>query len=232
MSPDLARGGRNEVRTVTAGAFPSNCYICTTDGDSDCFLVDPGLDGPAIDRELTARGLEPRFVFCTHGHFDHAGSAAFFQKKYGAAVLMHEADMKTLKSSNFLLMAVKIPQRIEQPEVTLIESDGFALSIGGTELRYHHAPGHTPGSCVIQFGSSLFTGDTIYARGVGLSKLPGENPATLRASILALWDTLPGSAIVYPGHGNAAPFESIRESNGALRAFLGLPQRHGEGSAA
>jgi glyoxylase-like metal-dependent hydrolase (beta-lactamase superfamily II) len=128
-------------------------------------------------------------------------------------------------------MVVKIAQRIEHPEVTPIEGD-FALAIGDATLRYHHAPGHTPGSSVIEFGAALFTGDTIYRSGVGLSNLPGENPDLLRASILALWDTLPGSAIVYPGHGKAASFDSIRENNVALRDFLRLPPSHREGSAA
>jgi hydroxyacylglutathione hydrolase len=224
-------GDAAAVFTVTAGAFPSNCHVCIAGGPGQCFLIDPGLDGAAIDRELKARGLTPRHVFCTHGHFDHAGSAAFFQKKYGAAVHLHEADLKTLKTSNFLLMAVKIPQRIELPEVTPIEDD-FAISIGDATLRYHHAPGHTPGSCIIAFGAALFTGDTIYRSGVGLSKLPGEDPDLLRASIRRLWDTLPGAATTYPGHGSAASFASIRENNGALRAFLGLPQPDGEGRAA
>jgi glyoxylase-like metal-dependent hydrolase (beta-lactamase superfamily II) len=229
MCPDFAHRSGPEIRIVTAGAFPSNCYIGTTAGERDCFLVDPGLGGSAIDEALSLLQLEPRYVFCTHGHFDHAGSAAFFQKKYGAQVLMHVDDMKTLRSSNFLLMALKIPTRIELPEVTPVEGADFSLPLGGAELRYRHAPGHTPGSCVIEYGSSVFTGDTIYRSGVGLSQLPGEDTARLRASILALWDTIPGSATLYPGHGKPASFDSIRSGNTALRDFLGLP--HTGGSA-
>jgi glyoxylase-like metal-dependent hydrolase (beta-lactamase superfamily II) len=72
-------------------------------------------------------------------------------------------------------MAFKLASRIEQPtEITAVVS-GQSVDVAGHALTFHGAPGHTPGSCIIEFGSALFTGDTIYARGVGLSHLPGES---------------------------------------------------------
>jgi glyoxylase-like metal-dependent hydrolase (beta-lactamase superfamily II) len=170
---------------------------------------------------MAEHGLRPHQVFCTHGHFDHAGSAAYFQKKYGCQVFMHRADARTLKSSNFLLMVLKIAHKIEQPEVTYID-DGFSIDVGGNALRYLFAPGHTPGSCVVELGSAWFTGDTIYSRGVGLSQLPGENVELLKTSIRGLWERLTSERTVYPGHGNAADGASVRSENRALLKFLGL----------
>ena len=215
--------------SVTGGAFPSNTYICAADVPGGCILVDPGLDGPGIDTALTERGLAPRWVFCTHGHFDHAGSAAFFQKKYGAEVFLHKADTKTLKASNFLLMALKIPCRIEMPgRVTEIDDD-FVRDIGGVPLRYHGAPGHTPGSSIIGFGDRFFTGDTVYGRGVGLSGLPGEDRDALRRSILRLWSLFEGDATVHPGHGRSATAVAVRTDNLPLLQFLGLADSGLEG---
>jgi glyoxylase-like metal-dependent hydrolase (beta-lactamase superfamily II) len=221
---ERSQGGPNRdgVHRVTGGVFPSNSYVCAANIPGGCFLVDPGLDARLIDRALTERGLEPRKVFCTHGHFDHVGSAAYFQRKYGSEVYLHKNDMKTAKACNFLLMAFKIPARVEMPQFTLIEGDDFTCDIGGAPLRYHAAPGHTPGSCVIEFGESLFTGDSLYAHGVGLSSLPGENLDMLRKSLLSLWDRLPEGSWVYPGHGENALFGEIRLRNTALCDFLGL----------
>src|SRR5438552_9097969 len=119
---------------VTGETFPSNTYVCFL--GPECFLVDPGLDADPIDEVLRAHGISPGFVFCTHGHFDHAGSAAFFQKKYDARVFMHVDDIKTLKASNFLLMAFRIPCRIELPEVEKVMGSDFSMTVGGKELRY------------------------------------------------------------------------------------------------
>lgn len=214
------------VRQVDRGVWqvlnqihPSNTYICAT-GEGACFLVDPGTDAEAIDRALAGLGLEPRHIFCTHGHFDHAGSAAFFQEKYGAPCRLHGADLKTLRASNFLMMAFRIPFSMAMPRVE--EAEGLALRLGDEDLRVIPAPGHTPGSCLFQYGPRLFTGDTLYARGVGLSKLPGGDAGRLKATLLALWDQLPGEAMVFPGHGECDTFARIRTENRPLLAFLGL----------
>jgi len=187
-------------------------------------LIDGGLDPAAIDLAAQELTLTPSAVFCTHGHFDHAGSAAFFQRKYGVPVYLHGADLKLLKASNFLLMAFKMASRIEQPsEITTVAS-GQSIDVAGFALTFHGTPGHTPGSCVIELGSALFTGDTIYTNGVGLSHLPGEEPETLKQSILAFWPRLTAERIVYPGHGGYASGADVRLSNLALLEFVGLLQ--------
>ena len=134
---------------------------------------------------------------------------------------MHEADARTLKTSNFLLMAFKIQEKIELPQVTYI-NDQFSIEINGQVLRFLFTPGHTPGSCVIELGSAWFTGDTIYSQGVGLSKLPGENTELLKSSICGLWDRLTSDRTIYPGHGEVTDGASVRGQNRSLLGFLGL----------
>jgi glyoxylase-like metal-dependent hydrolase (beta-lactamase superfamily II) len=184
-------------------------------------LIDAGLDGLTIDAELSELGLRPNAVFCTHGHFDHTGSASHFQKKYDCRVFVPKADEKLMKASNFLLMAMKLKHRVVLPEATLVEVNHVA-NIGGTSLRYLPAPGHTPGSCIIEFGSAWFTGDTLYARGIGLSHLPGEDQELLKQTILSYWDDLTPERTIYPGHGNAASGLLVRTGNTALLDFLGM----------
>jgi len=218
--------GGGVVWRLTSGEFPSNAYICAADVPGGAILIDGGLDPQAIDAAFIALGLAPYQVFCTHGHFDHAGAAAFFQKKYGAQVYLHKADVRTLKASNFLLMAFKLASRIEVADCTAVDG-GEAIAVGegdgAASVIFHAAPGHTPGSCLLELGDALFTGDTIYCRGVGLSQLPGENPDTLKASILAHWPLLSAERTIYPGHGRCASGAWVRANNQPLLQFLGLP---------
>lgn len=208
------------IWVVTGGSFPSNSYICKADLPGGAILVDANLDAAAIDAALQALRLLPHAVYCTHGHFDHLGSAAFFQRKYGAPVFLHRADLKTAQINNFLLTALKRSERIELPEFTYVD-DGHTEKLGAELLSFIHLPGHTPGSCAIAIGQNLFTGDTIYSRGVGLSKLPGERPDLLRESILRLWERL-DDWMVHPGHGESSSGATIRAANSALKAFLQL----------
>jgi glyoxylase-like metal-dependent hydrolase (beta-lactamase superfamily II) len=208
------------LRRITAGEFPSNCYVVPLNAGR-CAVIDPGLDGPAIEAALAQLELAPAAVLCTHGHFDHAGSAALLQRRHGCPVYLPAADLQTLRSSNFLLMAFRLKTRIELPEVTPVDPALAAdVQVESEAFTFHAAPGHTPGSCVIQFGDNLFTGDTLYANGVGLSKLPGEVPAQLRRTLRALFARFPGHALAHPGHGGSASLASIAQNNAALQRFL------------
>ena len=211
------RGG--SVWCITSGEFPSNSYFCETNTTGGGILIDAGLDGIAIDEQISAIGLRPDKIFCTHGHFDHIGSTDYFQRKYGCQIFLHKGDAKIIKSNNFLLMALKINRKIIIPQVTLVD-DQFELEIDGYPIKFKPTPGHTPGSCVIEFGDAWFTGDTIYARGIGLSGLPGENTKQLRQSILNLWSSLTPEITIFPGHGNSANGANVRSQNIALNQFL------------
>jgi glyoxylase-like metal-dependent hydrolase (beta-lactamase superfamily II) len=208
------------VRRVLNGVFASNCYLVPTGVGDECVVIDPGLDAQVIERALAEFALRPRAVLCTHGHFDHAGSAAALQQRHDCAVYLHEADSKTLASSNFLLMALRIPARVEQPRVQSVSRGDLEISVGERRFVFHPTPGHTPGSCLIECGDALFTGDTLYSRGIGLSRLPGENAEQLRASILAAWDRFGDDVVVHPGHGDPARLGWIKQHNQALRRFL------------
>lgn len=207
---------------VTAGAYPSNCYIVATDIPGTAVLVDAGMEPLPVEAALDALGLRPLAIFCTHGHFDHIGGTDHFQRRFDLPVYLHAADHKIARSSNMLLLLLGMSQRITLPRFNLVE-DGFTAAFGSRELVYRHAPGHTPGSCTIALGRDLFTGDTLYARNMGPAPTPGEKPEQLRASILAMWDGL-DDVTVHPGHGPSAAGRDLRSGNMAVRAFLGLDQ--------
>ncbi len=211
------RGGK--IWKVNGGALPSNSFIVEAAVPGGCILIDTCLDGLLIDAALQEKGLVPHQIFCTHGHFDHIGSANLFQDKYGCEVFIHLKEEKIAKSSNFLLMACKIDQRITLPRFTYIDNQ-FTYRLGNEILTFVHVPGHTPGSCIIDLGDIWFTGDTIYSRGIGLSSIPGSSTEDLRNSINVVWDELDTSRIIYPGHGEHSKGSVICKENHSLLNFL------------
>jgi glyoxylase-like metal-dependent hydrolase (beta-lactamase superfamily II) len=212
------------VSRVVNADVASNTYVCPTSMPGECIVVDPGLDGEAVLRKLEARALRPVGVFCTHGHFDHIGSAHDVAEAYGVPVYLHGADRRVARSANFLLMACKIDRRIVVPTEVTEAYDGMRVRLGADTLTFHHAPGHTPGSCMIEFRRALFSGDTIYRDGVGLVDFPGEDEAMLRESIERHWDALDERLTLYPGHGGSGRLGDVKRDNAALRAFIGLDQ--------
>ena len=76
-----------------------------------------------------------------------------------------------------------------------------ALDLAGIAFETMRVPGHSPGHLAFHSNSSLFSGDVLFAGGVGRVDLPGGDWETLLASIRALADRLPEDTIVYSGHG-------------------------------
>lgn len=215
---ELLRGG--VLRRVSNTALQSNSYLLAAPDGNECVVVDAGLDHPRLDEALAEAGWTPRAVLCTHGHFDHVGGAARLQATFGIPVYLHTADLKLSKLGNFLMSACRLPGRITLPEFTLLHGDAAVVEAAGREFTFHALPGHTPGSCGIGTDGLLFSGDTLYARRTGLSKLPGEDHMQLRASLQALFGWAAPETLVLPGHGRTATLADIRTHNEALRLFL------------
>jgi len=209
-----------EIRTIANRDFHSNTYLFRTSHQNACVVVDPGLDREAIERALDDCAWSPKAVLCTHGHFDHVGSAAWLQAKYKVPTYLRAADFKLAKMSNFMLAAFKLTQRVELPEFELIGDDDIHVQCGDKIFVFHPLPGHTPGSSGIRVEDLLFSGDSLYARKTALSRLPGEDHTLLRKSLASLFSWIDGGVRVLPGHGGNATIDEIRQHNMELRAFM------------
>ncbi len=167
----------------------------------DAALVDPGDAGVAL--ALAAEhGLRPRWILHTHGHADHTGGTAEAARALGAEVLGHGGDAGWYR-----------------PDVDLAGREAVAL--GALAIRVHAAPGHTPGSVLLEWRGRLLTGDTLFWAGCGNARSGGD-PARLAASFRSVIARLDGALEVHPGHDYAArnlPFAlALEPENAAARA--------------
>lgn len=211
------------LRFVANQGFPSNTYLLASRTPGRCVVIDPGLDFVSLEKKLTDLDWAPEAVLCTHGHFDHVGVAAELQSQHHIPVYLCAADVKAAKMSNFMMAAFKIEKRIKLPEFQLIEGEDPRLECGGRSFLFHSVPGHTPGSAVIEVDGLLFSGDSLYAKRIGLSQLPGEDSRTLRRSLRRLFTRVGSEVLVLPGHGSSATLKDICEKNHKLREFMAEP---------
>ncbi len=170
---------------------------------ADAALVDPG--DPVVAMGMAAaHGLRPRWILHTHGHPDHTRGSAVLRERVGAQVVGHGAD-----SSWFA------------PDVDLARRDEIAL--GEIRLRVHPAPGHTPGSVLLEWEGRLLTGDTLFWGGSGNCRNGGD-PARLAESFLRVFPGLSGTLEIHPGHDYAETNLSfalaLEPGNAAARARL------------
>jgi len=150
-------------------------------------------------------------IALTHMHFDHSGGAESFVKATGAKVFISNKDGEPLKKRDRETTGYTSPLS-SIPEVELAP-----LKEGDTigPLKVIESPGHTAGSiCLYEPKEKLlFTGDTVFADGVGRYDLPTGSRAELKRSIGKLSDM--EIRVIYPGHG-----DTIGGDPDEVRAFL------------
>lgn len=165
----------------------TNTWILLEPGSDRAVVVDPGeLDEEHLERVLqTVDGLGARvaLTLLTHGHVDHAESAARFAELTGAPV------RGAGHGDAF--------------------SDGEHLLLGGLELEVLLTPGHTRDSIsvVLPADRAMLTGDSVLGRGTSVVAWPdGELAAYLRTLELIERRTDSGEvAVLLPGHGPVLP---------------------------
>jgi hydroxyacylglutathione hydrolase len=184
--------------------FGTSNYVYLLQDGVDAALVDPG--DAAVALALAAdHGAAPRWILHTHGHSDHSGGSREVAAEFGARVLGHGADASWFT-----------------PDEPL---DGRAeVALGALRLRLHHAPGHTPGSILLEWEGHLLTGDTLFWGGCGNCRHGGDLQA-LAHSFATVLAPLDGALRVEPGHDYAEanlPFVLAEEPGNA--AALGRLQ--------
>ncbi|MBP9007413.1 MAG: MBL fold metallo-hydrolase [Methanospirillum sp.] len=196
-----------------------NAFIVKQDG---IILIDTGIPGSEqkILDTLRDQGCKPRdisLIIITHGHQDHAGSAASLHEISGAPVACHADDagflekgkQNTLKPCSitgyFLQFIFNRKKLSEYPSVhpdILIDAP-FDLESYGISGIIIPTPGHTKGSVSVALNSGeRFTGDLIFPKiPSGKPGFPfwAEEPDLVLDSIRKICDE--NCSVIYPGHG-------------------------------
>jgi len=189
----------------------SNVFVLDG-GPGDVWLVDTGhvAERLTLLLELRRAGLRPSDlagVLLTHRHSDHAGNAAFLQRRYGVRIYAHRADAEVLagraprpmlsRGEGDVLagMFAQIENRF--PAASLVVDRALEEGDQVAGLEVHWVPGHTDGSVFYRHEptKALLSGDTL---------LTAHPPLTLRH----------GLAMPYPSYAT-----DLSRAHESLRAF-------------
>lgn len=152
----------------------SNCYLLRGE---KAVLVDTGAPGDArrilaAFKKHSVDADEVRLIVLTHGHSDHAGSAAELREKLQCPIAIHAADAALARAGNSGVLAVQTalgrvirpfvnePFRPFEPDIEFREA--LSLEPYGIKGAVVPTPGHTSGSSsVVLAAGEAIIGDVL-----------------------------------------------------------------------
>ena len=186
----------------------TNCYIFGSQKTKKVIVIDPGADADKIKQLIAREGFMPECIVNTHGHIDHIGA----NHDLGLPVYIHERDANFLINP-LLSLAAFYGKLKGSPKASRLLKDNDVIQISEINLRVIHTPGHTPGGISLYHDGIVFTGDTLFAQGIGRTDLPYGNSKDIENSIKEKLFTLDDSTLVFPGHGESTTIGAEKRSN-------------------
>jgi len=198
------------VKMFTVGMIQTNCFIVSDAQTEEAVVIDPGFDSASeaksILKEIERNRFRVKFIINTHGHPDHTSGNKIMKEAIGASILIHEYDAPLLRN----------------PSADKIIREGDLIEVGEVKLRVLHTPGHSKGSIALLGADAVFSGDTLFAGGIGRYDLLGGSLEEIMNSLKNKLLILPDHLKVYPGHGPATTIGEERRSNPFLQDFFHL----------
>lgn len=200
------------IKKVVVGNFQANCYIAGEEKAGRGVIIDPGGDARRVLDIVEENKLEIVYIIATHAHIDHIADLKRVKELTGAQFLLHPGDAPFLEKPELNLSSLlQDPRTFPSPERFIRDEE--KLRIGEVEFRIIHTPGHTPGSISLIVDRCAFTGDALFAAGIGRVDLPGGDFKTLQRSIRERIYSLPEETRVFPGHGPETSIKKEKRDN-------------------
>jgi len=206
------------IERIVVSPLQENCYIVADETAKVGIVIDPGDEADRIIDKVRQLGLTVEKIVNTHGHVDHIAAAEPVKKALGAKLFLHPGDEMYLP--NVVETAIMFGlSDAATPVVDQFLKDGDSVPFGSLALMVRHAPGHTPGHCLLQAGGDVFCGDLVFSGSIGRTDLPGGDYDTIVDSLERAILTLPDETRLHPGHGPSTTVAIERRFNPFLQGL-------------
>ena len=188
------------IKKIILGELSTNCYIVGCNKTKEAMIIDPAIESDIILNQIKDNSFKLKYIVNSHGHWDHIAGNKMLKERFSAELMIHsfDAEMLLKPEKNLSLFA---GNPIQSPPTDIFLEDGFHFKLGYLDLLIIHTPGHTPGSISIKINKKVFTGDTLFANGIGRTDLPGGSMREIKHSIKDKLVVLDPICEIFPGHG-------------------------------
>ena len=178
----------------------------------EAVLIDPTGSKEVVEGAIAKHGLRVALVLLTHSHPDHKELVSHFASKGIKVFEPKEARLG----------------HVEQ------------LEAAGLKIKAIHTPGHTKEGVCYLIGKNIFSGDTLFVRGIGTTAYGGDDKELKESlNFLASFSKTEKGLVLWPGHnygGAHAPLlealsnSHVKPSDKALEAIKKRVAEYEKGS--
>ena len=129
-----------------------------------------------------------KYIFLTHGHFDHISEAKKYKDMTGAKIVIGKDEEKFLSDSSLNLSAKYSRSPISPFGADVLVNDGDVIKLGNSEVKVIFTPGHTIGSVCYLIDDMIFSGYTLFRGEIGRTDLKSGNMELMKVSLKKLYE--------------------------------------------
>jgi len=182
---------------------------------SICYVLDlpPDVE-PAIEY-IKLNNLSVGGYLVTHGHYDHALG---MPKVDGNIYLNLEDEFLARNPQEQLSQFTNEELSIEEYRGPILDVETLDSDL----IKVYKNPGHTKGSVSYEFTDLgvIFTGDFVFAQGIGRTDLFSGSNSEMKDSINSVFLSFDKKMDVFPGHGDSDTVSNILNYNDYLKEFI------------
>lgn len=158
----------------------ANMFLAWCTHTQCALLIDAPVPDPRLISFIQEQNLTLKGIFVTHDHYDHISGVADILKTFSCPVYAGKPEVGGIRSKHVV--------------------HGDEIQIGNLKGNVISLPGHTLASIGLVIGTSVFTGDALFAGSIG-----GVSSETNRAieidHIKKNVFVLPDDYLIHTGHG-------------------------------
>ena len=199
----------------------SNMFIIINEGEA--IVIDPNDNKEGVEL-LHKNKIEKIHLLLTHEHYDHTLGINIFRREFKDVDLFCQKEAaKSIENPRrnhpkfvaFVLAVQDLEdgghryddfnahyKTFESHADSCFEEES-EKEIAGLNFHFVHTPGHCPGSCCIEIGNNVFTGDSLLEDVPVVLRFPESRKDDYNRITLPYLRGLPNGTLVHPGHGES-----------------------------